>query len=413
MADVKDDVEVNVELDDLAKDLIDEQAFEAKVEDRLNKTFVTEEPLDDPAVSKSDADDPTLDDDDDPAGKSGDDDEPTPREVAEEKKLEREMAAEAEAKKEEEAAAEENTDTKDETKTAKDEDVGKSKDEGVPPLSDAYFRAAIHRGMSEEEIKDFYTANPELANKTFANIYEAVNRSSKEFADIGRARKKMDAEAATAPVVKPSAETAEGFKGLDMDKIRSNYPDDPIVDLIATQQAQSKLLYDEVQELKQTGSTRSNGLPSGAEAEQQRALSQEANAINQQMDSFFRDDDMKGYNEFYGELPKNAADWNSMSPGQRANRWAVIEMMDEMMAGAEVLGREMNIEEAMHLAHLSVSESLREKVIRDGILSKVEKRNKSMTLKPSGTVTPDATAPASKQELEDVTATRLDKVFNS
>ena len=40
------------------------------------------------------------------------------------------------------------------------------------------------------------------------------------------------------------------------------------------------------------------------------------------------------------------------------NRWAVIEMMDQMIAGARTLGREMKIDEALNLSHLSVTEPI-------------------------------------------------------
>ena len=62
------------------------------------------------------------------------------------------------------------------------------------------------------------------------------------------------------------------------------------------------------------------------------------------------------YEDFYGTLPKDAVIWDSLSPGQKMNRWAVVEMMDQMIVGATTLGREMKIDEALNLAHLSVTE---------------------------------------------------------
>ncbi|GAH04678.1 unnamed protein product, partial [marine sediment metagenome] len=117
------------------------------------------------------------------------------------------------------------------------------------------------------------------------------------------------------------------------------------------------------------------------------------------------------YEDFYGTLPKDAIDWNSLTPGQKMNRWTVIEMMDQMIAGARTLGRELKIDETLNLAHLSITEPIREKVIREDIKTKVIKRNKNLTLKPSGTTQSTDTKPQTKQELESATVERLNKVF--
>ena len=93
------------------------------------------------------------------------------------------------------------------------------------------------------------------------------------------------------------------------------------------------------------------------------------------------------------------------------NRWAVVEMMDQMIVGASALGREMKTDEAMNLAHLSVTEPIREKVIRESITAKVKTRSSNLSLKPSGTAQSGQTKPQTGQELEDATATRLSKVF--
>ncbi len=381
-----------------------EEKIEEVTEDRLKKTFETNELLDKPAESDSESEDSTPKEKETPADETEDEDGPTPAEKKEEEKLERE---EAKAKEDVEKIKD------DGVKKAKDEDVEKSneKQEDTLQLSDAYFRAAIHRGWKEEDIKDLYKNNPELANKTFANIYEGVNRSSEEFAAIGRYEKKIR-ETAEAPAKSTATEAAREseYKGLDVDQIRKDNPDDPLVDVIAAVEAQSKILYDEVQVIKNTRSAPVSGQPSGLLPEQQRAMDQETAAINQQIDNFFLTDSMKGYVDFYGDLPKDAVDWVTMTPGQKANRWAVIEMMDEIIAGAATLGREVKIDEAMFRAHSSVSEPLREKIIRDGIMSKVEKRSKSITLKPSSSATPASDKPTTKQELEDVTAVRLGKM---
>ena len=81
------------------------------------------------------------------------------------------------------------------------------------------------------------------------------------------------------------------------------------------------------------------------------------------------------------------------------------------MTGAKHLGREMKIEEALERAHLSVTEPIREKVIREDIIAKVTKRSGNLSLKPSGTAQSTDTKPQTAAEFERVTAERLSKVY--
>lgn len=375
-----------------------EATLEKTTEERLDDTFVKGKKLEmpEPALKK---DDSTPEDK--PAEEPDDEDGPTAAEKKEEAKLEAEEAKVKEGESKDEKPADDADDK------AKDEgaDKGEAKKKDIPPLSDAYCRAATHRGWKQEDIDELYKANPELAVRTLGNIYEAVNRSSQEFAAIGRAAKER-----VAPVVKPEEkpETKTEFKGLDIKQLRRDYPDEPMVDLVATMQEQNKALFDEAQELKATRSAPVTGQPSDMQV---RAVEQEAAAIEQQIETFFKADELKGYEDFYGTLPKDATDWNSLTPGQKMNRWTVIEMMDQMIVGARTLGRELKIDETLNLAHLSVTESIREKVIREGIKAKVTERGSNLTLKPSGIAQPGDTKPQTKQELEEVTTTRLDKVF--
>ncbi len=378
-------------------------ALEKTTDERLEKTFVKGEKLDglpEPALKEDDS----TPDSDKPAEESDDKDGPTAAEKKEEAKLEAEAKAKEDVDKDDtDEKPIDDTDTK-----AKDEDADKGKDKkkDVPPLSDAYYRAAIHRGWKPEEIDEQYKANPELTVRTLGNIYEAVNRTSKEFASLGRAAKEQ-ATVAVKPEEKP--ETKSEFKGVDIEQLRKEYPNEPIVDLVQTMQEQNKVLFDEAQELKAARPAPVTGQPSDAQVQ---ALNQESAAIEQQIETFFRADELKGYEDFYGTVPKDVTVWDSLTPGQKMNRWTVIEMMDQMIVGARTLGRELKIDETLNLAHLSVTEPIREKVIREGIKAEVTKRGNNLTLKPSGTSQPGDTKPQTKQELEEATIGRLNKVFS-
>ncbi len=387
------------------KEVDAQAALEKTTNERLEKTFVKGEKLDglpEPALKEDDS----TPGSDELAEESNDEDGPTAAEKKEEAKLEAEAKTKEDVDKD--GADEKSVDDVDTKVKAKDEDAGKGKDEkkDVPPLSDAYYRAAIHRGWKPEEIDEQYKANPELTVRTLGNIYEAVNRTSKEFASLGRAVKE---QAAVAVKPEEKLETKSEFKGLDIEQLRKEYPNEPMVDLVQTMQEQNKALFDEAQALKATRPAPATGQPSDAQVQ---AISQETAAIEQQIETFFRADELKGYEDFYGTVPKDVTVWDSLTPGQKMNRWTVIEMMDQMIVGARTLGRELKIDETLNLAHLSVTEPIREKVIREGIKAEVTKRGSNLTLKPSGTSQPGDTKPQTKQELEEATIERLGKVFN-
>lgn len=360
--------------------VVDETQLEEKLlsdtSERLDKTFKPTPEI--PADEPDESDDSTLVDKEKSADETDKTDKSTPKKTADEKD-------EVESKEE------------------GDEKIADKKKEEIPPLSDAYYRAAIHRGWKDEDIKDLYKNNPELAIRTFGNIYEEVNRSSKDFAAIGRARKVEQAKVAAG--TKVTSEVKPEFKGLDIEKIKKEYPDDPIVDVIIAQQEQNKLLFDTVNELKQTRSAPVMDQPPVITSDPEVA------AIQQQIETFFGSDELKDYQDFYGVLEKDAENWDTLTPGQKMNRWTAIEMMDQMMAGASVLGRKMDMDEALRRAHLSVTEPIREKVIREGIKSQVIKRSKSITLKPSNTTQPEGGKPQSQDDLVERTEARLLKTF--
>lgn len=377
-----------------------EEKLETATTDRLIKTFVTGEKLEKQPEPSEESDDSTPKDKDS-ADETDDKDGPTAAEKLEEEKLEAATKA-----------GEEKGDEGDEVKDV-DADKGKDKEKETPPLSDAYVRAAIHRGWKQEDIEELYENNPKLAIKTFGNIYEAVNRSSREFAEFGRARKEqLEAAAKAGPQSKEKTGNEPEFKGVDVEALKKADVEPEVIATIEAMNQQSKLQFDELQELKTTRSASTTGQPSGADLQQARAVEQESAAIQQQIGTFFNSDGLKGYADFYGVLPKDAINWDTLTPGQKMNRWTVIEMMDQMVTGATALGREMKIDEAINLAHLSVTEQIREKVIREDIMTKVSERSKSLSLKPSGTAQPAKTGLKTKEDLEEVTTERLHKVFN-
>ncbi len=291
-----------------------------------------------------------------------------------------------------------------------DDKGGKEPADDKPELSDAYYHAAKLSGWSDEDVDSLYKSNPELCVSTLSKIYEARNRATQDFAAIGR---RVKEEAKIVPVVEPTPvvepEAKSDYKGLDAEALRKKYPDDPMVDMIISMDQQNKLLHDQNAEQR----NRPEPAIHAANSREQAAHSQEARAIEQQIDMFFNSDGIKVYGDFYGTVSDGALDWHDLTPGQQANRWAVLETMDQMVAGANACGKEISIDQALEYAHLSVSESEREKVIRSEIIGKVKQRSKGISLEPSGKAPEDKTGKQmTRAELVADTKAKMDKIFN-
>ena len=299
----------------------------------------------------------------------------------------------------EEEEEEESEATKDEEVIDKDEDApGKGTEQKTekPPISDAYYRAAIHMGWTNEEVDNLHESNPELCEKTLAKVYEGVNRVTKDFSAIGRYHKEQATQ--TEQVATESVRQVPATP--DMTKLIEQYgEDDPMVKTVETLQ---KLIEQQGKQLEQQRTTQ----PRQVSAAQGR----EREALGQQIDVFFKDES-KLYGDFYGKVADGDRTWDELTPGQNANRMAVIRMADEMRTGAQALGRELKWDEALSLSHISVSAPLRERVVRERITKTVTKRSKSLSLKPSSSVSKPSGKSDTRTEFVQNTQQKLDTLF--
>jgi hypothetical protein len=315
-----------------------------------DKVIPDEEPLDADDLEEVD-EDAEEEEDEAEEGEEEEDDDSTP-----------------EDDEENEADTDDTDDTDDDTQEAKD-----SEDED-PQLTDAYYRAAVNGGYDDKEIVDFMKANPELAIKTFSKMHDQMNSVSQEFANIGR-YKKEQAQKATpdAPKDKP------GFKKIDLETLRTDDPDNPLIDVMEQMQEQSEALFNELEKRPTQSSSQ-------LATDRDKLADDQAAVIGQKIDSFFRAPGMEAFAVTYGALDKDAKDWSGLMPSEKMNRVAVIEQVEELISGAKVLGKDMDVEDALDRAHLLVTQPIREKMIRKDIMDKVRKRSKSMTLKPNSKV---------------------------
>ena len=333
-----------------------------------------------------------------PDAPTGQEPEPTPEPGAE---LKPEPTPEPEPKVEE-PAGEPEPEPEPEVPAGKTESEVKAGVEIAPTLPENYIRAAIHQGWKDEDIKEFFKANPEQARKTFANIYESTNRMSNQFAELGKATHEKVAEPKKSilPGSAPKAETVESeYKGIDIEVIKAQYGEnDPIVALMQQMDNSARQSHDKINKLieAQTQAPETN-----READY---------ALEQQIGVFFNDPVLKPFTELYGE----GNNWDEDITGKQARkRWEVVQMADRMIAGAMLQGKELSIPNALELSHLAITAPEKEKVIREDLKAKATKRQKGISLKPSTAKAASVkqTDAQKEQALQDRVAGKLVKAF--
>ena len=283
---------------------------------------------------------------------------------------------------EEEVKAEEADPDATPTPEAKVED---SEAKGMP---DAYYRAAVHQGWTSEEVQELYASDPVLAEKTCKKLYETTNRLTNEFANVGRAKQQTEQQAAADAVVKTPDVSA-----VDLSALKEQYgSDDPLVKTVEA------ILANQVN---------TQPAPAPVETQPQAPAPAEDTTARQILDNFYAAPEMKSYDDFYGQ----GNDANKLTHEQYQRRFSVATLCDEIMIGADAMGRQMAVEDALEAAHLRISEPVRETVIRQNIAKTLIKRAKSITLAPGGQVeTVDPSKEVSSDELETRTAARLGKL---
>lgn len=231
-----------------------------------------------------------------------------------------------------------------------------------PAIPDNYFRAAAHQGWTPERISKLYEVDPEGTVEFLKKVYEDTNNLNGQFAELGR--RKIALEQAKVNVESKPQETKSE---LDLVKLREQYEDDPVgvmLEIIKTQSPKP-------QEQSVTQPVQSN----------QR---EEDMAIAQQLHTFFISKDLEVYRDFYGSPDKNNPyDWSKSTPGQNANRYAITQEADAIIAGYELQGKQISVREALEKAHLRVTAPITEQIVREQLVSQVKKRSKSLTLRPS------------------------------
>jgi hypothetical protein len=331
-----------------------EEQLEAELQERMSELDgdqepddnleTDEEPQNEDLADESDEDDPTPDEGD--SADESDEDDPTPE----------------------------------------DEDEADDDDDGSVDIPDAHYRAAIHQGWTEDEIRELVTLNPDKAKTTFAKFHETTNKITQEFARLGRASKEAD---------EPGGGTEPDAKAsIDIEALKEKHGDDnPLVG--AVDQLQQELIAMRQERAEEKAAAAKQVVPAD-------------DTLNQVVDNFFSADNMKAYVDYYG--PGN--DHNKWTGEQYQQRHSMLITADEIILGARAQGRKLEPAEALEMAHMLHSANIKEEIIRKDIATTLEKRSKGLSLKPKSSKKVESSKPKTGADLEAVTAERMRKIMS-
>ena len=282
------------------------------------------------------------------------------------------------------------------TDTVVKDDAGKENTEEVS-LPDAFYHTAVRQGMSHDEIKELFEANPEVAIRVLGKIHEASSKVANDFATMGRAKLKPAAKPADAV----TATEATVGKKVDLAALKEEYGADSTIVKFA-EQIQASIPTHVVRDepVSQTYGPQNQPI-----VQQNVALDPRVEVM---VNQFFTADTLKPYKDFYGE----GKDVNKLTMEQNKNRWAVLDRADEIVEGAISMGRPITPDEAMDMAHSLVSVDVQKQAMRAEFKATIQKRSKGLSLKPSQskTVLPVKDAKTIEKDLEAAVEAKMNEI---
>lgn len=241
-------------------------------------------------------------------------------------------------------------------------------------IPSAYLRSAAHFGWTDADIADMCErAGTEHVVNMLRDLHSKDNKLTAEFADFGRRSKGETNDGGQTPP-NVSNDDPPKRKRIDVEALREKYgEDDPIIDLVASQQDELARVQDDLRSVNDKLSNTQHAVT--------RQQLEAENAAKKTINSFF--DNLEPYESFYGKLAEGATDWKDLKFAQQKNRDDVCVLADDIVCGARMRGSDMDIDEALQRAHAVISEPVAETVTRQKIMGEVEKRHKARVVRPS------------------------------
>ena len=260
-------------------------------------------------------------------------------------------------------------------------------------LPASYVRTAKARGWEDKEIADFAKANPNLALKTFERMHQSRTQEINEWAELGRKTRTVPAPA-SAPVqpVASAPQVPVALAPINVQEMVEKYGNEDLIKALAAP--------------VNAAIAAMTPLVQGATRAQEQAKRTAVENLGKTIQDFFTDKSMAPYADAYGTRI------DSLTAAQIDQRQKVLETADALIAGAAFQGRQLTVQDALTLAHDSVSSGLKTNIVREQLKTSVTKRQHQITLKPTNVGRAAAGGPPrSKQELLGRTEDRLAKAF--
>jgi hypothetical protein len=239
--------------------------------------------------------------------------------------------------------------------------------------------------------------DPEKAIKMFEKLHESNNRLTTEFSKLGQAALKaqQDADQSTTDTSQ-TEDVTKIIAGLDKE-----HSGDPLYEDVVKPLAQ-------IVKSVQSRQVVQHVTPPAIETR-----NRERDGLVQQVNEFFSQETLRGYDEYYGTPGHPKTNKQLDSYGQ------VLQLADQIVAGSVLQGNELSVPEALDKAHLVIAEPFRQTATQNALKVSVQKRGKGVQLKPNSSASTvgdggdDKTAPKSRSELHARTRERLQKTFNT
>jgi hypothetical protein len=315
-----------------------------------------------------------------------------PEEVLSDEELEQEADAE---EQEEEVSEEEVGEAEDSDEETEEAVAEETEEESAPTLPKSYVRSLTAYGWTDEEIQEALdSVGYDKFLPTAAKIH--ANRKAETDAYAAQGRKILaEQEQAEKPTADDGSAPAQ-LRRVDVEALKAKYGDDELV---------QGLIEDMAGPVNTSIEALNQMLPQVMQSIEVTQQNEQAQ-IAKHLEDFFGSDEMQPYNEFYGASMGDATD------DQFFNRNKVLQLAGAMAAGAERQGRSLTMNEALDLAHDSVSSEFQATAIRKNIQKSVQQRSNQITLKPSSKSSPQKSGPAQNREEAEANArVRLAKVF--
>lgn len=244
-----------------------------------------------------------------------------------------------------------------------------------PTVPAAYNRSLKAYQWTDEEIANGMKADPVGFLKMAERVHANRNEETKRWVEIGRKQQAQPA-AAKAPEAKPK---------FDAKALRDKYGDEPFIAAMEHQAAQLDEAHAFIDESRK------------------RQAEAEVASLNQNIDRYFSSADLTAYHDVYGK------DSKALTEKQVGERMKVMETANLLISGATQMGRSMTLDEALTMAHDSVSAPIKEKVAVKKVETAVRARQQAISMRPGAKTT--TMAPDTRKDLEKTVKSKLDAAF--